>query len=144
MTGWREERDRLVAQTLAFVQQVAAAHSSHPTSRARGSDPDDADANHGTIHALTSSIVVPETTEAELTVESMDAAIQTTTAAIAADLSRHHVIYSSNADRAEIAERVAAFKARQTSQHQAREAYYQATQARIRTALRNDSASDGL
>ena len=26
MASWKEERDRLVAQTLAFVQQVAAAH----------------------------------------------------------------------------------------------------------------------
>ena len=26
MTSWMEERDRLVAQTQAFVQQVAAAH----------------------------------------------------------------------------------------------------------------------
>ncbi len=26
MASWKEERDRLVAQTLAFVQEVAAAH----------------------------------------------------------------------------------------------------------------------
>jgi hypothetical protein len=30
MTSWMEERDRLVAQTLAFVQGVAAATSFHP------------------------------------------------------------------------------------------------------------------
>jgi hypothetical protein len=57
---------------------------------------------------------------------------------------RNHGMPPALSERADINQRVAAFKARQSQIGREREAYYDATQASIRTQLGNDSSRDRL
>jgi hypothetical protein len=144
MASWKEERDRLVAQTLAFVQQVASAH---PVAASK--------------LGLTST-EAPVSTETSVTsasppvIAAVDASIVDTAALAAqfdnaaapanlvADLSVRPPQYSTASERSDITRRVAAFKARQTTLNREREAYYDSVQARIRSSLRNDTDSNML
>lgn len=125
MTSWMKERDRLVEQTLAFVQGVAAAHPIQV----------------GTIAApLTSPLpveiatpplpVAPEPIEAATPAVPVQAA--TSQAAPAPSLP------SIGSERAAITKRVAAFRAHQDRLIRERETYYATVQAKIRDVLGNE------
>lgn len=157
MASWKEERDRLVAQTLAFVQEVAAAHPvaaqrlkiwqppSHAPSQATDSTepltlPAVTDTDHSTapvliVHAANAAI---ETSERN----SQDVPVAAPTNALSP--ARKDPLYSGPSERAEILKRVASFKARQAQMIHERDVYYEAMQTRIRTTLRNDSGRDRL
>ena len=146
MASWKEERDRLVAQTLAFVQQVAAAHPTAASKLGLGSS---------TATTGAGIAVVPPPAD----VITFDDAIDQPTAtapsepgtgiagppcSITADLPNRPTQYTKATERSDITQRVAAFKARQTTLNREREAYYDSVQARIRSSLRNDVGSDRL
>lgn len=118
MASWKEERDRLVAQTLAFVQQVAAAHP------------------------VAASKHIDET--AEPTVEIARRQLPAPAERILDALPERVTHYAKVSERVEINERVAAFKQRQLLLNREREAYYETVQARIRNSLRNQSDADRL
>ena len=126
MTSWKEERDRLVAQTLAFVQEVAAAHPAAPQPMT-GMEP---------------------TTDNAKSVASSERGPQLCNVNDIQSADQHHARYSAVAsaasDRTDIMKRVAAFKARQVQMIKDRETYYEAMQVRIRSSLRNESERDRL
>ena len=133
MISWKDERDRLVAQTLAFVQQVAAAHPM----AARVSD-----------GAQKAQMPAPLSVSAENDVAApVPEPIAVATVAMPAvqPAAVSGKAYSTSSARADIQERVAAFKARQSRMTREREAYYETMQAQIRSRLvRNESGSDRL
>ncbi|SFL57494.1 hypothetical protein SAMN03159423_2581 [Bradyrhizobium sp. NFR13] len=157
MASWKEERDRLVAQTLAFVQEVAAAHPvaaqrlkiwqppTHTPSQASGSteaftSPAITNADHSTTPAL-----IVETANAAI--ETSERSSQDIPVAVPTNVpspARRDPLYSGPSERAEILKRVASFKARQAQMIHERDVYYEAMQTRIRTTLRNDSGRDRL
>ncbi|MES2027975.1 MAG: hypothetical protein V4477_02235 [Pseudomonadota bacterium] len=157
MASWKEERDRLVAQTLAFVQEVAAAHPvaaqrlniwqppNHAPSQASGStetatSPAITDADHTTapaliVHAADAAIAPPECSSQDIPVAAPTNAPSP---------ARKDPLYSGPSERAEILKRVASFKARQAQMIHERDVFYEAMQTRIRTTLGNDSGRDRL
>jgi hypothetical protein len=158
MTSWKEERDRLVAQTLAFVQEVAAAHPvaakrlniwqppSHAPSQASGST--ETVTSHATTdadHSTAAALIVDAANEA---IETSERSSQDAPVAAPSNLpsppARRDPLYSGPSERAEILKRVASFKARQAQMIHERDVYYEAMQTRIRTTLRNDSGRDRL
>lgn len=147
MASWKEERDRLVAQTLAFVQQVAAAHPTAASKLGLGSTKASADAEVTFLSPSPPVIEVPKVVDepvavtAPLGIDIGDAPVPTN---IAADLPRRPSKYATASERSEIAQRVAAFKAQQMTLNREREAYYDSVQERIRSSLRNDTGSGRL
>ncbi len=146
MASWKEERDRLVAQTLAFVQQVAAAHPAAAGKLGLGSKvsaetevpfespaPDLIESHQATDEAVVGML--------PLGADVGSFHVQTD---IAADLPKRSFQYSTMSERSDIAQRVATFKARQMTLNREREAYYDSIQARIRSSLRNDIGSGRL
>jgi len=119
MTSWMEERDRLLAQTQAFVQGVAAANPFRPTS------PPQPAAAVGPVDAPLPVVV-------QSVIPASDKA---------AELKRKP---SPISERDEITKRVAAFQAHQHRLAAEREAYYKRVQLQIRTGLGNDLKPDGL
>jgi hypothetical protein len=125
MASWQEERDRLIAQTQDFVEQVAAASprvappfapkAANATTQLRFSPPETL-APPGRPDVAVAPIAVPDPQPR----------------------------YDAISDRAEILERVAAFRIRQSQLARDRETYYEEMQARIRKTLRNDSGPDRL
>ncbi|MGM4918095.1 hypothetical protein [Tardiphaga sp. 813_E8_N1_3] len=157
MASWKEERDRLVAQTLAFVQEVAAAHPvaaqrlniwqppSHAPSQASGStenliSPAITDTDSSTAPALIGHATNAAIETSERNSQDVPVAAPTNTPSPA----RKDPLYSGPSERAEILKRVASFKARQAQMIHERDVYYEAMQTRIRTTLRNDSGRDRL
>jgi hypothetical protein len=121
MTSWMEERDRLVAQAAAFVQQVAAAH------------PVKTEVDKAPI-----SVAVGETVEIALPAEPAQAPIrvaiaETATVASAREIKALRPLAS---ERSEIMQRVAAFRARQARLNDERDAYYETMQSKIRGELK--------
>ena len=123
MTSWMEERDRLVAQTQAFVQQVAAAH---PKDLA------------GPVEKA--PIETVETAAIEAAAPDMPA-LDAAPAAVAAPVRRVVPVAS---ERSDIQARVAAFRARQARMNEEREAYNQTMQAKIRKQLGNEAGTSRL
>jgi hypothetical protein len=142
MASWKEERDRLVAQTLAFVQHVASAHPAAASKLGLRSTSGPAGAEAAPQTSLPQEIEVSE----ELTVDAPPPAFdpEITSTPILADLPARPVTYSTASERSAITQRVAAFKERQMTLNREREAYYDSIQARIRSSLRNDSGSNML
>lgn len=132
MTSWMEERDRLVAQTQAFVQQVAAAHPKHA--------------------------VRPEIEKILVEQEPVKAAIETPAPPAPSDLPARtgpvapaslampmavleaptRALRPVDSERSDILARVATFRARQARMNEEREAYYKTVQAKIRSELGNE------
>ncbi|WP_299718232.1 hypothetical protein [Tardiphaga sp.] len=136
MTSWMEERDRLVAQTLAFVQEVAAAHPAPLMAaaemRAAGtpaSGRSDSEEAAATLNAAAAPAPVI-------------AAPQPVPATRAARSSKPLATLVS--ERADIMQRVEAFRARQSRIIEEREAYCETVKAKIRTVLGNDSKDTRL
>lgn len=153
MTSWKDERDRLVAQTLAFVQEVAAAH---PVAAQRLR----IDAALGQVRPTASPIdpnlassvitapVTASTTDMAAPTESSERGLQVCVVKDILTAGQHQshrdTLYSAASERADIVKRVAAFKARQLQMTSERETYYEAMQSRIRLSLRNQSERDRL
>lgn len=149
MTSWKEERDRLVAQTLAFVQQVTAANPS-------------ASQLHKSVQPLrepTAAPAVSEVAATQMTPASTDNNLPPVAVSSVAGtqgseapspqlltvaMLPNHALYSAASVRADIVQRVAAFKARQSQIGREREAYYETIQARIRTTLGTNPSGDRL
>jgi hypothetical protein len=131
MASWMEERDRLVAQTAAFVQQVAAAHPQVPIrpeiERLLG------DKAQAIEPAASPPVpVAPVTPSAGDILKALPIA--------AAPLRRPPPI----SERSDIMERVATFRTRQARMNDEREAYYQTMREKIYSKLRNEPGSDQL
>jgi hypothetical protein len=158
MASWKEERDRLVAQTLAFVQEVAAAHPvaaqrlstwqppSHAPSQAPNSTADIAPpvVTHADRTATADLVVHTATVPIETSERGSQDTVARTSPVDASSHVRRDPLYSGPSERAEILKRVASFKARQAQMIHDRDVYYEAMQTRIRTTLRNESGRDRL
>ena len=126
MTSWMEERDRLLAQTQAFVQQVAAAH------------PVKVEIDKTAIDVVEIEAVVAAV-EVALPAEPAQAPILVTvveppaTIATAKEIMALRPIVS---ERSQIMEWVAAFRARQARINDERDAYYETMQSKIRSQLK--------
>jgi hypothetical protein len=133
MTSWKEERDRLVAQTLAFVREVAAAH---PT-KTQAAQP---------VPAVAVVIAPSESIPASSVVASQVISQVTAAQQIApmATMPAKPTASSDISERAYITQRVAAFRARQGRMIEEREAYYEAMKAKIQTVLGNESRNGRL
>ncbi|WP_299803755.1 hypothetical protein [Tardiphaga sp.] len=134
-----EERDRLVAQTQAFVQQVAAAH---PKETARPEIEqilvDKVAVTAAAIDAPAPPAQAGPAPAAPLTAVAQPVAPTAVSAAPARSLPP--VV----SERAEILERVAAFRARQAQMNEEREAYYETIKAKIRSDLGNEAGTGRL
>jgi hypothetical protein len=132
MTSWMEERDRLVAQTAAFVQQVAALHphvSSRPEIEKLLADKAEA------IEPAPPAVEAPVAPTAS-------AVLATRPTAIASRPPAERLKPVS--ERSDIMERVAAFRARQARMNAERESYYETMRAKIRSKLGNEPGNDRL
>ena len=117
MTSWMEERDRLLAQTQAFVLQVAAAH---PTRADVGKiliDPAIIDAT------ATAAPAEPVDTPAPIAIAEPPVELIRALRPVASE-------------RSVITQRVEAFRARQARMLEEREAYSATMQAKIRSELK--------
>ena len=133
MSSWMEERDRLVAQTAAFVQQVAAAHP-HVSSRPEIEKllADQAEAIQPAPSPTDVKTAVVPKADAVMAVRPISNASAPRTARLPVS------------ERSDIMERVAAFRARQARMNAERETYYETMQAKIRSQLRNETGNDRL
>jgi hypothetical protein len=129
--GWKEERDLLIAQTMAFVQSVT------------GKQPDAALG----VGAKPILAAAPAVEAAPLEAAKLRAA-ETVTSSPAAPHKDVHVniqiprtVVSIDV-RTEIQARVANFRAHQQRFNREREEYFSATLTKLRTAIENDSAPD--
>ena len=129
MTSWMEERDRLIAQTQAFVQQVAAAH------------PVKAEVEMNPIR-----IEMVEAVAIALPAEPFEApALPAALAEPAAPVATAQQILALRpvaSERSQIMERVAAFRARQARLNDERDAWYQTMQSKIRNDLKTSDAGN--
>jgi hypothetical protein len=138
MTTWMEERDRLLAQTQAFVQQVAAAHpqaSAQPEIERLLADKADA------IEPTPFETVPPPPEVVSPVVPTADAILAVRPIAMASASPAARLPVS---ERSHIMERVAAFRARQASVNAERETYYETMRAKIRTDLGNEPGDGRL
>jgi hypothetical protein len=129
--GWKEERDLLIAQTMAFVQSVAgkqpdtelgvAARPNLATEPAVESAPVEA------VKLRAAEVVTPPPAALH---NEIQANIQIPRTAIPTDV------------RAEIQARVANFRAHQQRFSREREEYFSATLTKARSAIENDSTPD--
>lgn len=129
MGTWQEERDRLIAEAQEFVNRVAAtsprvAPASEPSRMA------------GAIGVTPE----PPSPIAVLPDQPRLADVASASIVVRPPLPFTDVMF----DRAEIQERVEAFRTRQNQLAHDREIYYEAMQARIRKTLGNDSDADWL
>lgn len=134
MPSWMEERDRLIAQAQAFVQQVAAANprvSSRPEVEKLLADKAEAIAPAPSPPEVSAPIA--PTADAILATRPIPIASATPAARLPAV-----------SERTDIQQRVAAFRARQARMNAEREAYYETMQAKIRAGLGNDPGSGRL
>ena len=134
MASWMEERDRLVAQTAAFVQQVAAAHpqvSSRPEIERLLTD--NADPIEPPAPAPERVTPSAPTTDDILATRPVAVASATRGARL-----------PPVSERSDIMERVAAFRARQARMNAERETYYETMRAKIRNKLGNEPGTGRL
>ncbi len=142
MASWMEERDRLVAQTLAFVQQVAAARPTMPVVAERVAVTPVA----GDKAFLEEVTAASQTAESDVPAPSAPAAaapqqIATSVPPSIAGTTEPLVVLS---ERDEIMRRVAAFRAHQGRIIAERDAYYEAVKDKIKTVLGNESGDGRL
>ena len=176
MTSWKEERDRLIKETMAFVEGVARKHPTAADIAKIAAAPPDI-AQPEVLEAATAEVIaepdqpgppelmsggdtnpVPDTpakTEAQaaeaqaLPRNDIYLSVLPATAApepiLTGDLPEQQDLGSARADRPSpsertaIVSRVAAFKALQEKMSAERAAFYEATQERIKSALRNEA-----
>lgn len=134
MTTWMEERDRLMARTQAFVQQVAAAH---PQVSAR---PEIEKLLADKAEAIAPAASPPEVVAPVAPTANAVLAVRPIATASAPPAARLPPV----SERSDIMERVAAFRARQARMNAERETYYETMRAKIRSELRNEPGSDRL
>jgi hypothetical protein len=126
VASWMEDRDRLVEQTRAFVAGVAAAIA--PLRIAVASHPEQPQSEAAAF----------EMTGDPVRRVALDAAKPLTMPP------RLRSIAPATSERTEIAQRVSAFRAHQARVSQEREAFYDATQSKIRNVLGNESKREPL
>lgn len=128
MTSWMKERDRLVEQTRAFVQGVAAAHPIQARKLA-ATPPSPAEA--------ASAPALPVTAPAPVAAATPAAQIQVAPPQ-AVPVLPMQPLPSIGSERDAITKRVAAFRAHQDRLIRERETYYATVQAKIRDVLGNE------
>ena len=129
--GWKEERDLLIAQTMAFVQSVT------------GKQPDaklnvDAKPILETAPAVAAAPVEAAKMQAAEIVTSSPAAPPKD---VQVSIQIPRTVVSSDV-RTEIQARVANFRAHQQRFNREREEYFSTTLTKLRTAIENDAAPD--
>jgi hypothetical protein len=129
--GWKEERDLLIAQTMAFVQSVT------------GKQPDaklnvDAKPILETAPAVEAAPVEAAKMQAAEIVTSSPAAPPKD---VQVSIQIPRTVVSSDV-RTEIQARVANFRAHQQRFNREREEYFSTTLTKLRTAIENDAAPD--
>lgn len=134
MTSWMEERDRLVATTLAFVQEVAAAHPAPARVVADKPAIEAAEVTQGDVALPATAAVAPAPVVASSEIQF---APETNGA-------KPRPLATLISERDDIMRRVEAFRTRQSRIIEEREAYYQSVKARIRNVLGNDSKDGRL
>lgn len=147
MASWKEERDRLVAQALAFVQQVATAHPAAASKLGLVSAKASTEIDGASLSPALDINAAPKGADgpvAAITSSGDDVGNIPVPTDISADLPKHTPRYSAASDRSDIAQRVAIFRARQVTLNREREAYYISVQTRIRASLQNDPDSGRL
>ena len=133
MTSWMEERDRLVAQTMAFVQQVAAAHPTPVTVPPREAPSEQIIVADFATQPDGPAVLLPEPEVSAVAAQPVEPST-TLPPPFATPVS----------ERDDIMQRVAAFRARQGRIIEEREAYYEAVKAKIKTVLGNESGDGRL
>ena len=128
-----EERDRLVAQTLAFVQQVAAAHPTPVAVPPREAPSEQIIVEDFATQPDGPAVLLPEPEVSAIAAQPVEPST-TLPPPLATPVS----------ERDDIMQRVAAFRARQGRIIEEREAYYEAVKAKIKTVLGNESGDGRL
>jgi hypothetical protein len=129
--GWKEERDLLIAQTVAFVQSVT------------GKQPDtELDVDAKPILAAAPAVEAAPLEAAKMhAVEIVTSSPAAPPKDVQVNIQIPRTVVSSDV-RTEIQARVANFRAHQQRFNREREEYFSATLTKLRTAIENDSAPD--
>jgi hypothetical protein len=122
VASWMEERDRLVEQTRAFVAGVEAATA--PTRMRAAPVPEDVPSQQAQAVIAVAVPPAPVVLVNSIEPPRMPPRLKTVAKAVS--------------ERAEISQRVAAFRAHQIRLSREREAFYEATQSKIRNELGNE------
>ncbi len=136
--GWKQERDSLIAQTLAFVQSVTGKKDESGRLRADGADLDQLEA--GWERFTPSSIESPKPAAPAQPVVKASAPIEPAKPVEpqAGALARRPIVQS---EAEEIRARIASFRAHQERFNREREEYFSATLARLKAAMKDSSSS---
>jgi hypothetical protein len=156
MASWQEERDRLIAQTQAFVQRVAAARPvaamspTAPVSSARDIVVEPVIVRPAIVEPATAAVEFQADPLPEILEDmpsgalDLDLDLPLDLSCLPITASRTRPIYKPASERADILQHVATFQARQRKMALDRETYYERMQAQIRKSLGNDSDPDRL
>ncbi len=138
--SWKQERDGLIAQTLAFVQSVTGKRDEAPVSPSIASPMPDTQAVTPSVGATASGATPPNVAASKDTPQSLvtpniAAGLQPATPPLA----RRSIVQSEMAS--EIRARIASFRAHQERFNREREEYFSATLARLRAAIKDTPPS---
>ena len=145
--GWKQERDSLIAQTLAFVQSVTGKREDIVPPRMTAVD---LDALQARLERPAQSPIQPKSVEtsveirAEAPAEPVLKAVTSVEPAQSVEpppgaLKRRPIVQSEMKE--EIRARIASFRAHQERFNREREEYFSATLARLRAAMKDSPAS---
>jgi hypothetical protein len=140
--GWKQERDALIAQTMAFVQSVTGKREEIVPPRAAAVD---LDALQASLERSAPPPIQPERAEApEPAVKAVKPVEPARSVApaqpVEAPPSARRLIVQREMQE-EIRARVASFRAHQERFNREREEYFSATLARLRAAMKDSSTS---
>jgi len=136
--GWKQERDSLIAQTLAFVQSVAGRKEVLDRPRSAAVDLDELEANLRRFappptEPANAAVPVQPVVKAAATAEPAKPVAPPSTPA------RRPIIQSEMTE--EIRARIASFRAHQERFNREREEYFSATLARLKAAMKDSHSS---
>ena len=138
--GWKQERDSLIAQTLAFVQSVTGKKEEIGQLRADAVDLDQAEAG---LERFTPPPIEPVRVAAPVQpIAKATAAPVEPVKSVeppASAVARRPIVPSGMTE--EIRVRIASFRAHQERFNREREEYFSATLARLKAAMKDSSAS---
>ena len=137
--GWKQERDSLIAQTLAFVQSVAGKKEDASRPRRTAVDLDELEASlerfaPPPLETVRAAAPVKPVIEAAAPVEPAKPVEPP-----ASTLTRRPIVHSEMQE--EIRSRIASFRAHQERFNREREEYFSATLARLKAAAKDGPAS---
>lgn len=136
--SWKQERDGLIAQTLAFVQSVTGKRDEAPASPSIASPPD-TQAVTPSVGATASVATPPKVAASKDTPQNLAANIAAGLQPATPPLARRPIVQSEMAS--EIRARIASFRAHQERFNREREEYFSATLARLRAAIKDTPPS---